>query len=61
MNDLVDAAKAIVYQRDYFAANGRYDASRPNPAAEPEQEFDDWAADILATALAPIETGAAGA
>lgn len=48
---LREAAEAIIHQRDFNAEHGHYDASQPNPNAEPDQCFDDWAADILSQAL----------
>lgn len=49
---LIAAARAIIHQRDYFADHGcTYDRTQPNPDAEPDQAFDDWAADILECAL----------
>jgi hypothetical protein len=51
-NELVIAARAIVHQRDHKAAHGAYDRTTFCP--DLDQEFDDWAADILETALATI-------
>lgn len=45
---LVEAARAIIHQRDHFATYGAWDLSVPHPE---DQEFDDWAADALETAL----------
>lgn len=47
--NLVEAARAIVRARDYFAVQCRYDETDFHPEAD--QCFDDWAADILETAL----------
>lgn len=51
MKTLIEAAQAIIHQRDFYADNGRYDHTEPNHEAEPDQCFDDWAADILQQAL----------
>ena len=49
-NELVNAANAIIRARDFWAENGKYNPRDFAPGAD--QEFDDWAADILQTALA---------
>jgi hypothetical protein len=49
MQALIDAARAIVHQRDYFADFGEYDIAELRPA--PDQSFDDWAADMLESVL----------
>jgi hypothetical protein len=54
--NLVEAASAIVRARDYFADHGEYDANDFHP--DEDQLFDDWAADILETALAAEGEGA---
>jgi hypothetical protein len=51
-DELTLAARAVVYQRDYCAEHGEYDASTFHPDAD--QCFDDWAADILEAALRTI-------
>lgn len=51
MQNLIQAAKTIIHQRDFVAENGYYDTTEPNPITESDQQFDDWAADILSTAL----------
>lgn len=42
-----DAAKRIIYVRDYNAEHGTY----PEGYLGEDQEFDDWAADIMETCL----------
>ena len=49
MSELVIAAQAIIYQRDFMAEKGVYDNATFRP--DSEQAFDDWAADILEQAL----------
>lgn len=50
--DLIEAARAIVHQRDYFAETGIYDATTFCP--DTDQQFDDWAADILEAVLSRV-------
>lgn len=47
--NLVDAARAIIRARDHMAEHGNYDPTDFAPGTD--QSFDDWAADILETAL----------
>lgn len=47
---LVEAARAIIRARDFFAEHTAYDPADFHPEAD--QGFDDWASDILETALA---------
>lgn len=53
---LIEAAKAIIHQRDYYAEHVEYDKTTYFPDVDgdtmTQQCFDDWAADILETALA---------
>lgn len=49
MKTLIEAARAIIHQRDHYADHQEYDTTQPRPDAD--QEFDDWAADILEQAL----------
>lgn len=49
MSELEKAARAIIHQRDYCAEMGSYDLTTFRPGYD--QEFDDWAADILEQAL----------
>lgn len=48
-SNLESAARAIIRARDHFSEHGRYDQGGFGPDAD--QQFDDWAADILETAL----------
>lgn len=50
MKELPEAARAIIRARDFYAEHGAYNLHDFHP--EPDQSFDDWAADILETALA---------
>lgn len=49
LRDLIEASEAIVQQRDFFADHGFYDIASYRP--DEDQQFDDWAADILEAAL----------
>ena len=49
-SNLVAAARAIIRARDFYAEHGTFDESDFHPDAD--QQFDDWAADLLETALA---------
>lgn len=50
---LIDAANAIIRARNFCAAHGHYDEKDFSPSED--QTFDDWASDILQTALATDE------
>lgn len=49
MKILIEAARAVIHQRDFYADNLRYDETTFRP--DTDQCFDDWAADILQQAL----------
>jgi hypothetical protein len=53
-SSLKEAANAIIRARDHFAKHGVYDPSDYHPADD--YSFDDWAADLLETALAAQES-----
>lgn len=54
----MEAAQAIVHQRDYHAEHGTYDQTTYRPDAD--QCFDDWAADILEQAMRTDSLAEAG-
>jgi hypothetical protein len=51
--NMLSALKEIRDARDYCAEHGKY----PENTLAPDQEFDDWAADVAAAAICKTERG----